>query len=169
LGVSDQIANAVEMAKAHPVPVIGAGALAVGFVVARKITGGKEEEVQGVDPAPDAVVKAYANPGSSAVSTTVTPGKPNTAGDGQGSTTPPPTTPPATTTPFPLPGQVLDVNSPGPISSQAMRITAADEAAYSCDGNRYLRYGRTDKTRNKIVCVDRTTHKESGVIVRAKA
>lgn len=165
MGVSDQVANAVDFAKAHPVPVAGAGVAVIGIVAIAKIRGAKSEEVTGADPAPDAVVKAYANPNSTATTTTAVPGKPNTASpnDGQGN----PATQPPTTTPFPLPGQTIDVNKPGPIMSQALRITEADRAAYTCDGDKYLRYGKTEKTRNKIVCVDRTTRKESSVIVRA--
>lgn len=165
LAVSDQVSSAVEFARNHPVPVAGAGVAVLGIVAITKIRGSKSEEPIGAEPAPDAVVKAYANPGSTATATTVTPGKPNTSpGDGQGN----PAQQPPTTTPFPLPGQIVDVTKPGEIASQAMRITAADRAAYGCDGNKYLRYGRTDKTRNKIVCVDRTKHSEHSVIVLDK-
>ncbi len=158
MAASEQIANAITYARAHPVPVIGAGALAVGFVLARKVSGQGGEAQDDTRESPAMALSdeyAPAQPGSTL---------PPVSGDGKSPITTGNPSNSNGTTPFPTPGATIDPNKPGPIKSQALRITAADRAAYSCDGDRYLRYGRGEN-RNKIVCVDRQTRRESGVIV----
>lgn len=142
--VSETASNAADLVRRYPIPAAGLAALAVGFAVWRNRDRSGDIEPE-TNPLPDSA---------------------DYVGDGAG-ITPFPESPSGSVTP---PIQTPILGKPGPIASQAMRISEADRAAYSCPDGMYLRYGRGENV-NKIVCVVRdgpSKGRERAVIVKQR-